>query len=76
MKLDVEFKDDKIESLSRVLEELDNNGVNEGEVKHLKKQKQDLDIRLRDQVIKSHYLVCIIFPRCQLLYAHFIGRRT
>lgn len=49
MKLDVEFKDDKIGSLSRVLDELDNSGANEGEVKHLKKQKQDLDTRLRDQ---------------------------
>jgi len=49
MKLDVEFKDDKIGSLSRVLDDLDNSGANEGEVKHLKKQKQDLDIRLRDQ---------------------------
>ena len=50
MKLDVEFKDDKIGSLSRVLDELDNTGANEGEVKNLKKQKQDLDTRLRDQV--------------------------
>jgi len=49
MKLDVEFKDDKIGSLSRVLDDLDNSASNEGEVKHLKKQKQDLDIRLRDQ---------------------------
>jgi len=49
MKLDVEFKDDKIGSLSRVLDDLDNSGANEGEVKHLKKQKQDLDTRLRDQ---------------------------
>merc|ERR1712106_1055817 len=49
MKLDVEFKDDKIGSLSRVLDDLDNSGANEGEVKHLKRQKQDLDTRLRDQ---------------------------
>merc|ERR1711970_933901 len=49
MKLDVEFKDDKIGSLSRVLDELDNAGANEGEVKNLKKQKADLDTRLRDQ---------------------------
>jgi len=49
MKLDVEFKDDKIGGLSRVLDELDNTGANEGEVKNLKKQKQDLDTRLRDQ---------------------------
>lgn len=50
MKLDVEFKDDKIGSLSRVLDELDNTPANEGEVKNLKKQKADLDTRLRDQV--------------------------
>ena len=56
MKLDVEFKDDKIGSLSRVLDDLDNSASNEGEVKHLKKQKQDLDIRLRDQVNNGHKL--------------------
>jgi hypothetical protein len=66
MKLDVEFKDDKIGSLSRVLDDLDNSGANEGEVKHLKKQKQDLDIRLRDQVKNGHYLACINCPPRQL----------
>jgi len=49
MKLDVEYKEDKITHLTRQLEELESNTVNEDEVKSLKKQKLDLDCRLREQ---------------------------
>jgi len=49
MKLDIEYKDDKISNLTKQLEEMENSSVTEDEVRGLKKQKHDLDSRLRDQ---------------------------
>ena len=49
MKLDIEYKDDKISNLTKQLEEMENSSVTEDEVRVLKKQKHDLDSRLRDQ---------------------------
>jgi len=49
MKLDIEYKDDKISHLTKQLEEMENNSVSGDEVRVLKKQKHDLDSRLREQ---------------------------
>ena len=49
MKLDVEYKEDKITSLGKEMVELEARGAAEDEVARLKKQKQDLESRLRDQ---------------------------
>jgi len=50
LRSEVEAKDSKIRSLSNEMDELQNNSVNEEEVKRLKRQKQDLDGRLKDQL--------------------------
>jgi len=50
LRSEVETKDSKIRSLSNEIDELQNNSVNEEEVKRLKRQKQDLDGRLKDQL--------------------------
>ena len=49
MKLDVEYKEDKITSLGKEMVELEARGAAEDEVARLKKQKPDLESRLRDQ---------------------------
>merc|ERR1719357_163561 len=49
MKLDVEFKEDKINSLTREVADLENRGADQEEVTRLKKQKADLESRLREQ---------------------------
>merc|ERR1719357_2450066 len=49
MKLDVEFKEDKINSLTREVADLENRGADQEEVTRLKKQKADLENRLREQ---------------------------
>merc|ERR1719370_1196764 len=49
MKLDVEYKEDKISSLGREVADLENRGADQEEVTRLKKQKQDLENRLREQ---------------------------
>ena len=49
MKLDVEYMEDKITSLGKEMVELEARGAAEDEVARLKKQKQDLESRLRDQ---------------------------
>ena len=46
----METKDGKIRNLSNEIDDLQNNSVNEEEVKRVKRQKQDLDNRLKDQV--------------------------
>ena len=46
----METKDGKIRNLSNEIDDLQNNSVNEEEVKSVKRQKQDLDNRLKDQV--------------------------
>merc|ERR1719219_2469832 len=49
MKLDVEYKEDKISSLGREVADLENRGADQEEVTRLKKQKQELENRLREQ---------------------------
>ncbi len=49
MKLDLEYKDEKINSLNKEIEELNNGGASEEEVTILKRQKHDLELRLKDQ---------------------------
>eukprot|EP00092_Neocalanus_flemingeri_P051581 GFUD01060062.1.p1 GENE.GFUD01060062.1~~GFUD01060062.1.p1 ORF type:complete len:1100 (-),score=343.06 GFUD01060062.1:284-3319(-) len=48
--LDVETKDSKIRTLSSEIDDLQNNSVNEEEVRRLKRQKQELDGRLKEQL--------------------------
>ena len=50
MKLDLDFKDDKISSLNKELEDLQTGGASEEEVTSLKRQKHDLEMRLKEQV--------------------------
>lgn len=50
LRLEVETKDGKIRNLSNEIDDLQNNSVNEEEVKRVKRQKQDLDNRLKDQL--------------------------
>ena len=49
MRLDVEQKESKIKSLLRELEELRSDTSNEEEARKLKRQKADLENRLREQ---------------------------
>ena len=49
MKLDVEYKEDKIHSLGKEVADLETRGCGEEEVARLRKQKTDLEGRLRDQ---------------------------
>merc|ERR1719412_3382751 len=50
MKLDLDFKEEKIGALNKELEELQvGGGASEEEVSTLKRQKHDLDMRLKDQ---------------------------
>jgi len=49
MKLDLEYKDEKIDSLNKEIEELSAGGASEEEVTILKRQKNDLENRLKDQ---------------------------
>ena len=52
MKLDLDFKDEKIGALNKELEELQaGGGASEEEVSSLRRQKNDLEMRLKDQVI-------------------------
>merc|ERR1711915_1142241 len=50
LRLEVETKEGKIRSLSNEINDLQDNTVNEAEVRRLKRQKQDLENRLKDQV--------------------------
>merc|ERR1711962_1029890 len=49
MKLDIEYKSDQILRLGREMSELEGRGAGEEEVARLKKQKTDLENRLREQ---------------------------
>jgi myosin-18 len=49
MKLDLDFKEEKINSLNKEIEDLANGGASEEEVTILKRQRADLENRLRDQ---------------------------
>ena len=53
LKLDLEYKDEKINALNKELEELHSGGATDEEVSSLKRSKHDLEMRLKDQVIKS-----------------------
>merc|ERR1711892_718858 len=50
LRLDVETKEGKIRNLSNEIDDLQNNTVNEEELKRVKRQKQDIDNRLKDQI--------------------------
>jgi len=50
LRLEVETKSGKIRNLSNEIDDLQNNTVNEEELKRVKRQKQDLDGRLKDQM--------------------------
>ena len=59
MKLDLDFKDEKIGALNKELEELQaGGGASEEEVSSLRRQKNDLEMRLKDQVINLAPLYC------------------
>ena len=49
MRLEVETKETKIKSLMRELEDMRNDTTNEEEARKLKRQKQDLETRLKEQ---------------------------
>ena len=60
MKLDLDYKDEKISSLNKEIDELNvGGGATDEEVQALKRQKQDLEMRLKDQVslIRLNYLI-------------------
>ena len=50
LKLDLDFKDEKISSLNKELEDLHTGGASEEEVATLKKQKHELEMRLKEEV--------------------------
>ena len=59
MKLDLDFKDEKIGALNKELEELQaGGGASEEEVSSLRRQKNDLEMRLKDQVNILAHLYC------------------
>ena len=49
MKLDLDYKEEKINSLTKEIEELSHGGASEEEIASLKRQRADLDNRLKDQ---------------------------
>jgi len=49
MKLDTEFKEEKLSALQREMNELQDTGVADDEVRQLKKLNHDLEMRLKDQ---------------------------
>ncbi len=54
MKLDLEYKDEKISGLNRELEELGSrSGATDEEVSALQRQKNDFQMRLKDQASDS-----------------------
>ncbi len=56
MKLDLEYKDEKISALNKELEELGSgSGATDEEVSALKRQRNDLEMRLKDQA--SDFLI-------------------
>ena len=58
MKLEVELKDEKVNSLKRELEDLTFTGKTEEEVASLKKAKHDLELRVKDQV---NYIIITLY---------------
>ncbi len=58
MKLDLEYKDEKITALTKELEEMGTgNGATGEEVAALKRQRIELEMRLKDQVrARLHYV--------------------
>ena len=50
MKLDLDYKDEKISSLTKELEDLNTGGATEEEIAAVKRQKHELELRLKDQV--------------------------
>lgn len=62
MKLDLDYKDEKISALSKELEDLHSGGTTDEEVSSLKRQKNDLEKRLKDQVRRVPRWIFIIAP--------------
>ena len=50
MKLDLDYKDEKISSLTKELEDLNTGGATDEEIAAVKRQKHELELRLKDQV--------------------------
>ena len=50
MKLDLDYKDEKISSLTKELEDLNTSGATDEEIAAVKRQKHELELRLKDQV--------------------------
>ena len=58
MKLDLEYKDEKITALNKELEELGTGaGATDEEVAALKRAKIDLEMRLKEQVRKDSSMI-------------------
>ena len=55
MKLDLEYKDEKISSLTKDLDDFNAGGATDEEVAAMKRQKHDLELRLKDQVRHRHF---------------------
>jgi hypothetical protein len=53
MKLDLDYKDEKISALTKELEDFNTGGATDEEVSTMKRQKHDLEMRLKDQVRKK-----------------------
>ena len=47
--MDLDFKDEKISSLNKELEDLNTGGASEEEVATLKRQKHELEMRLKEE---------------------------
>jgi len=55
--LDLDFKDEKISSLNKELEDLHTGGASEEEVATLKRQKHELEMRLKEE---ASYMITIL----------------
>jgi hypothetical protein len=55
--LDLDFKDEKISSLNKELEDLHTGGASEEEIATLKRQKHELEMRLKEE---ASYMITIL----------------
>ena len=60
MKLDLDYKDEKITSLKKELEDLNTGGATDEEVSAIKRQKHELELRLKDQVCTRIAASCLL----------------
>jgi hypothetical protein len=56
--LDLDFKDEKISTLNKELEDLHTGGASEEEVATLKRQKHELEMRLKEEASYSTLKSC------------------